>query len=34
VARIGTIVSGNAAPAFRDRDGKTLTFARASFSHF
>jgi thiamine-monophosphate kinase len=34
VTEIGRIVSGDTAPLFRDRDGKPLTFARASFSHF
>lgn len=34
VTEIGEIVSGDAAPAFRDGNGKSLTFARPSFSHF
>lgn len=31
---IGTVVRGTAAPRFLDRDGKSLKFARQSFSHF
>jgi thiamine-monophosphate kinase len=34
VTEIGTVVKGNAAPRFLDRNGKPLKFARPSFSHF
>ncbi|MGE0034141.1 MAG: thiamine-phosphate kinase [Xanthobacteraceae bacterium] len=34
VTEIGTVVRGNAVPRFIDRHGKTLAFARPSFSHF
>lgn len=34
VTEIGTIVAGKGSPRFLDRDGKSLVFARPSFSHF
>ncbi len=34
VAEIGTVVKGEGAPRFLDRNGKPLAFARPSFSHF
>jgi thiamine-monophosphate kinase len=34
VTEIGEVVSGDAAPVFRDANGKALTFTRPSFSHF